>query len=75
MESGVGGRLIECSELEVIMVQCTRICIGGSEVNNKATQVIVAGLWAEISNMKQKCCLLRLFLEIVLVFKLIEHVS
>ena len=80
MESGVGGRLIVCSELEavwseVVMVQCTRICIGGNEVNNKATQVIVVGLWAEISNVKQKCCLLRLFIEIVHVFKLIKHVS
>jgi len=80
MESGVGGRLIVCSEMEsmwseAVMVQCTRICIGGNEVNNKATQVTIAGLWAEISNVKQECSLLRLFLEIVHVLQLIKHVS
>jgi hypothetical protein len=57
-----------CSELEsvwleVVMVHCTRICIGGDEVNNKATQVTIAELWAEISNVK------------VHVFQLIKHVS
>jgi len=80
MESGVGERLIVCSELEAVwseavMVQCTRIFTGGNEVNNKATQLTVAGLWAEISNVKQECHLLQLFLEIVHVFKLIKHVS
>jgi hypothetical protein len=73
MESGVGGRLKVCSELEsvwseAVMVQYTRICIGGNEVNNKATQ-------SEISNVKQECCLLRPFLEIVHVFQLIKRVS
>jgi aerobic-type carbon monoxide dehydrogenase small subunit (CoxS/CutS family) len=34
------------------MVQCTRIFAGGNEMNNKATQLTIAGLWAEISNMK-----------------------
>ena len=80
MEGGVGGRLIVCSELEAmwseaVMVQCTRICTGRNEVNNKATQLTIAGLWAEISNVKQECCLLWLFLEIVRVFKLMKHVS
>jgi hypothetical protein len=81
VESGVVGRLIVCSELEAVwseaaMVQCTRISIGGNEVNNKATQIIIiAGLWAAILNVKQKCCLLQLFIEIVHVSKLIKHVS
>jgi hypothetical protein len=49
-----------CSELEAVwleavMVQYTRIFTGGNEVNNKATQLTIAGLWAEISNVKQEC--------------------
>jgi hypothetical protein len=65
MGSGVGGRLKVCSELEAVwkeavMAQCTRICIGRNEVNNKATQITIAGLWAEILNVKQECYLLQL---------------
>jgi hypothetical protein len=78
VEGGVGGRLIVCSELEAVwsesvMVQCTSICTGRNEVNNKAIQLTIAGLWAEILNVKQECRLLRLFLEIVHVFRLIKR--
>ena len=44
-------------------------------MNNKATQVTIAGLWAKISNVKQECCLMLLFIEIVHDLKLIKHVS
>jgi len=54
---------LESVWLEVVMVQCTRICIGGNEGNNKATQITIAGLWAEISNVK------------VHVFQLMKHIS
>jgi hypothetical protein len=55
-------------------VQCTRICVGGDEVNNKAAEVTIAGLWAEILNVKQECCILQLFPEIFHVLRLIKHV-